>query len=209
VGLTKESSVIRRALRSLPLLALTCATFVAGGCGSIPVHRGSAVETSSAARLEAANPVDVVVAPIENASASKRVPMAQLRDAFEAALVQRRYTPLATEYVDTQVADATYRPGALREDAVLQVAVEAWDESLWGTHGAITATLRATLVDARGGGTQALWHGKVEQRFELGKDRESFASEEPRRRLISKVIADELLAALPARQPKPGRTTGN
>lgn len=205
--------MIRRVLRPLSLLALTCAAFVAGGCGTIPVHRGSSVEASSAGRLEAASPIDIVVAPIENASASKRVPMAELRDAFEGALVQRRYTPLATEYVDTQVVDATYRPGALREDAVLQVAVESWDETLWATHGVITARLRAALVDARGaqasGGTQALWSGKVERRFELGKDRDSFTSEAPRRRLISEVIAEELLAALPARQPKPGRTTAN
>lgn len=201
--------MIRRLLRPLPLLAAFCTAFVAGACGSIPVHRGSSVESSSAVRLEAANPIDIVVAPIENASASKRVPSAQLRDAFEAALVQRRYSPLATEYVDTQVVDATYRPGALREDAVLQVSVESWDESLWATHGVVTARLRATLVDAKGGGTQALWSGNLDRRFELGKDRDSFTSEEPRRRLISKVIADELLAALPARQPKPGRLSGS
>ncbi len=199
--------MIRRAFRPLSLLALCCTALVAGGCGTIPIHRGSAVEASPSSRIDAASPVDIAVVPIENATGSTRIPVAALRDAFEAALVQRRYSPLATEYVDSQVVDASYRPGALREDAVLQVTVESWDETLWVSHSAVTARLRATMLDAHGSGHEALWTGKLEKRFELGKDREQFTSEEPRRRLLAKVIADELLAALPARQAKPGRSS--
>ena len=114
-----------------------------------------------------------------------------------------RYTPLATEYVDKQVTDAAFQPGSLKEDATLQVRVEAWDDGLWSTHTSVTLKLTARLVDSRSGGE--LWSAKLDRRFDLTADRDRHSTDSPLKRLLCDTIATELLSALPARSARPGR----
>lgn len=206
----KEPAVIRLSIRSRSLrstsfrtafvLALACA---ATACTNMGQRRGRDVEASASTRLETETTIDVAVLPIENASGKKSLPAKELRGAFERALVQRRYSPLATEYVDAQIVDAAFKPGSVKEDAQLVVSVDAWDDSLWTTHSAVTLKIRARLVDSRGGAD--LWKGTLEKRIEIGADRESYSTEAPLRAKLCQQIASEVLAALPARTPTPGR----
>ncbi len=185
------------------LLALACTAALAA-CNDLPRRRGEAVETVSAGKLEKRNPIDVVVAPIENITGQKDVPVAALREAFQKGLARRRYSPLALEYVDSKVVDAAYTPGSLKEEAVLQVTVETWDASLLDVRGAITIKARARLVDAENPTNGQLWAGFIDHRFELEAQREKFSTQAALLRQACEQIADEVLAALPARSPGPG-----
>lgn len=191
-------------IRSTPRIAvfLFAAALVASACNQIPTRKGVSVETTASSKIEVVNPIDIAVLPIENTTGSKKVPSKELREAVEAGLVQRRYTPLATEYVDTQVADAAFRPGSLREDAVLRVTVESWDDALWASHTAVVLRLSAQILDSRSGGL--LWSGKLDRRFDLGKDRDRFSTDAPLKKLLCETIVSELLTALPARATRPG-----
>lgn len=197
--------------RILPLLALALAL---GACRSLPTPRGAAVETLYDGPLAKAAPVDVVVAPIENRSPTGDVPVDLLRGAFERALVKRRYSPLATAYVDqalqrtegaggTRATEASYRPGSLGEDAVLRVLVQSWDDSLFKSHATITAEIDAYMLDSSGG--PELWAGRVRKRINLT----SHLTRAPTDRALLTIgcddLAEELLAAMPARTAKPGR----
>lgn len=193
--------MIRSTLRTT--LLLSCAALVAAACNQIPTRKGVSVETAPNAKIESVNPTDIAVLPVENTTGSKKVPGKELREALEVGLVHRRYTPLATEYVDAQVTDAAFRPGSLREDAVLRVTIESWDDSLWASHTAVTVRLRAQIVDSKGGGD--LWSAKLERRFDLGKDRDRYSSDAPLKQLLCDAIVSELLSALPARTTRPGR----
>ncbi|MFO1009584.1 MAG: hypothetical protein U1F29_05920 [Planctomycetota bacterium] len=193
--------MIRSTSRFAALVA--CAALVAAACNQLPTRKGNTVESPANSKIETASPVDVAVLPIVNATGSKKVPSKELREALEAGLVQRRYTPLATEFVDAQVTDAAFRPGSLREDATLQVTIGNWDDSLWATHTAVTLELTARIVDSRTGAE--LWSGKLDRRFDLGKDRDRFSTDAPLKKLLCESVVGELLSALPARTAKPGR----
>jgi hypothetical protein len=188
-------------IRSLVLVAPFLGTLAS--CNELPKRRGQAVETASTAKLEERNPVDVVVAPVENVSGSKDVPLASMREAFEKGLVRRRYSPLATEYVDRRVVDATYTPGSLKEEAVLQVTIETWDTSLLDTRGALVVKARARMLDARDPTNGQLWAGSIDHRFDLDAHREKFATRNAMFQHACERIADEVLAALPARSAGP------
>jgi len=200
-----KESAVRRHLTSLhiPVLTLVAlAPLVAlAACNSTRTLKGTDVVASEPAKLEARAPIDIAVLPVVNNSKRKGVPAKELRGAFELALIQRRYSPLASEFVDGRVVEAGYRPGALKEDAALTVTVESWDDSLWDSHTAVTVTIHASITDAAGA---ELWKGQLTQRFDLGKDRESYSTDAPLRAALSNKIAGELLAALPARPAKPG-----
>ncbi len=197
--------------RLLPFLALALAL---GACRSLPTPRGTGVETLYDGPLAQAAPVDVVVAPIEVRSATGDVPVDLLRDAFQRALVKRRYSPLATAYVDQAVqrgeesggaraAEASYRPGSLGEDAVLRVLVQSWDDSLFKTHATITAELDAYMLDSAGG--PELWAGRVRKRINLTSHLTRAATDRALLAIGCDDLAEELLAAMPARTAKPGR----
>lgn len=189
------------ACRSILFPALTALALCA--CNDLPKRPGGSVETVHSGQLERSSPIDVVVAPVENASGRKGVPLAALREAFHKGLVKRRYSPLALEYVDRKVVNAAYTPGALKEEAVLQVTIEAWDDSLWESRGALTVKARARLLDAEGASGGPLWTGTVDHRFDIGVQGEPLASLDARMRQACERIAGELLAALPARSPAP------
>lgn len=173
-------------------------------CTSIPRRPGGTIETVPSGKLEMKSPIDVAVAPIENASGVKGIPLAMLRESFHKGLVKRRYSPLGLEYTDRKVVDAAYKPGSLQEEAVLQIKIERWDTSLWASHDALTIKAEARLIDAQDPKGGDLWIGRVEQRFDFGQDRERFATEDPMWRFACDQIASEVLAALPARNAAPG-----
>jgi hypothetical protein len=173
-------------------------------CSSVPRRPGSSVETISPANASAKSPVDVVVAPIANPSGNASVPGEFLREAFHDGLVKRRYSPLALEYVDRKIVDASYTPGTLHEEAVLQLTIERWDSSLWETHRALSVRVAARLIDATRPGGGDLWAGRLERRFDVDKAGESTLGSDGLMKKACGLIAAELLAALPAREAVPG-----
>lgn len=171
-------------------------------CSDIPKRKGASVDTVSPVRLDVTLPTEVVVAPILNPSANAKLPADALRESFQHALVRRRYSPLAIDYVDTQVVDAAYRPGSLQEEAVLEVTVERWDASLWEMRGSLTVKLNVRLVDARKSGGSDLWSGRMDRRFDFAIA-EGAGDARVRLKHACDEIANEVLAALPARQSQP------
>ena len=189
-----------------PVLAFVSAAciVVVTGCNQLPPQRGEHVQSVSSDKLEQKNPVEVVVAPVQNATGDDTVPIVALREAFQAGLVRRRYSPLALEYVDRKVVDATYTPGSLQESAVLLVEIESWDTSHFETRAALLVKARARLVDAENPANGELWSGTIDHRFDLEGEREKYTSRDAFVRYACGCVADELLAALPARSAGPG-----
>ncbi|MBL8862052.1 MAG: hypothetical protein JNK02_08575 [Planctomycetes bacterium] len=186
-------------------LALALLALAPLACHSVPREPGLAVRSSDATGVLERAPIEVAVAPVVNA-AGANLPAAELRAAFQRVLVERRYSPLALEYVDRRVVDAAYTPGAAEESATLQIVVESWNATLWESHSAIVARITARLVDARRPG-EILWSATADQRFDFSEVREHLATEGARIRHACDRIAAEVLARLPARTARPGRTT--
>lgn len=196
--------ILPRGLARGSFLTACACVLVLAACNELPHRRGESVETASAAKLDQKHPVDVVVAPVENASGRKDVPLAAMREAFEKGLVRRRYSPLATEYVDRRVVNAAYTPGSLKEEAVLQITIETWDPSLLDSHGALIVKAHARLVDAQDPSNGQLWSGAIDRRFDLDANREHFSTRAAILQHACERIAEEVLAALPARSAGPG-----
>jgi len=188
-------------LSARPLAAVVLAALCAG-CHNLPDRPGANAEQLLRGTLESTRPIDVAVAPVVNRSGSEGVPLADLRQAFHAGLVKRRYSPLALEYVDRHVVEASYAPGAVDEDAVLRVEVTVWDASRWKSHGVLAVEIEAWMLDARDGGNP-LWGGRLTRKLSLAQDRKGYATEAMHLREISADLAQELLEVLPARAARP------
>jgi len=188
--------------RFATLALLTGALGVAGsGCQTLPEPPGLHVEELFHGSLETAQPIDVVVAPVIDESASRGAPTKALREAFQRNLLVRRYSPLALEYVDRKVVSASYRPGTLSEDAVLQVTVRGWDLSRWQSDGEVTAEVEAWMLSAADG--TELWGGRLQRTFDLAYEKENHPTNMVANNKASEGIASELLDVMPARTPRP------
>jgi hypothetical protein len=193
-----------RSLRAVAFLALGLATVLAAACNQIPKRRGATVVESAAPRgaLQEQNPNDVVVTAVIDESGNRACPTGILRSAFYECLVGRHYSPLALSFVDATVAEGdTYRPGTLREDAVLSVVIERWDTSFWETNSALELRAEARLLDAR---TMAvLWSGRVDDRYDFRHLRSRSATDLAFTQAACRELANEVLAALPPRKAAP------
>ena len=87
---------------------------------------------------------------------------------------------------------------------MLQIEIQGWDTSLLEARAAISVKARARLVDAEDPAKAELWSGFIDHRFDFEADREKYPAREAFQRYICTRIADELLAALPAREAAPG-----
>lgn len=183
----------------VPVLALFCS---ATACNTMPKRPDENVTAAKGSTLEQKSPIDVAVAPIGDSSGNAELPRAELRSAFQAALVGRRYSPIALDLVDSKVVNASYRPGALEEQAVLLIDVERWDTHLWSTHNVIETTIRARMVDPANPAGE-LWSGRLDKRFDFTDVQEQYTTEGALRKHACLAIAAELLGAMPARQATP------
>jgi hypothetical protein len=194
--MTPSTSSTRPWSRLLPLLL---GLFLAAGCQQLPKVPGKNVEELYRGSLESVQPADVVVAPVLNESTSTRTPQLAMRAAFQDALIKRRYSPLAIEYVDRRVVEAAYTPGALQEDAVLQVTIRDWDMSRWDSHGEVGATVEAWMLDAAG---KELWGGRLSRKLDLSLEQQQYPTSVEAFERGCGIIADELLQVMPARNPQ-------
>lgn len=189
--------------RFLTAALISACGLASSACYSVPKRPGASVDTVSSGKLERKNPIDVVIAPIENASTNENAPIEDMRQALQTGLVKRRYSPLAPEYVEKQVVDAAYKPGALHEDAVFKLKIERWDESMWDVHTALIVKAQAHMIDPEDPSGGDLWTGKIDHRYEFGQWKDKFTTDAALRRYACEQIANEILAALPARTATP------
>ena len=193
---------LRAWTRLAPVLFLgALGAFLTAACEALPEPPGLHVEQLYSGRLEQVQPMDVVIAPVIDESGHKRVPIGELRQAFQVALLKRRYTPLALEYVDRRVVEAAYRPGSLQEDAVLEITVRDWDLSRWDSAREITVEVEAWMLLAEDG--SQLWGGRLSRTLDLALERDRHETDVQALRLGCELIAGELMEVMPARTPRP------
>jgi len=174
------------------------------GCTQLPTSYGDDVEVVAEGGLEAANPGDVAIAPLLVMAEGVAPPEGELRKGFQNALVRRRYNPLSIEAVDRRAVNASYLPGQLREDAVLQIVVHGWNDELWRTQSMLTYDLEARLLDAREAGAPVLWSGRRAEQLTMVRQRDaSIRDDESLLQEACNRIAVEILTAMPARRPGP------
>jgi hypothetical protein len=188
--------------------SLTSSIFIAlaitVGCQPLPrAPRGGDVTLLPSAGLTELQPNDIAIPPIEVASKSIQAPDLTIRTAFQRALVQRRYAPLSLESVDRRVVDASYQPGNLREDAVLQIIVHRWDESHWESSRDIFADIEVRLIDAAHPEKAPLWGGRLEQKLRGYPYETQVTNRQTLIQVLCDDYASEVLGALPTRSTSP------
>lgn len=170
-------------------------------CQTTPTPPGIGIRDSGATKMMERAPIDIAVLPVVN-TAGKGVPTSVLRGSFQQGLVARRYSPLALEYVDRNVTDAAYNPGSADNQAVLTLTIERWDTSMWETQNTLQVKLAVHIVDAARGGSEELWSGSVDQRFEFGSALDTLATQGSRIQFACDTIAAEVLEKLPLRDAR-------
>ena len=192
------------------LVALSTGTLAGsflGACQPLPpAPRGLDVTVLPSEGLEDRQPNDVAIPPIELQDPGIKAPDLALRIAFQRALVQRHYAPLSLESVDRRVVDASYQPGNLREDAVLQVLVHRWDASHWDSSRDIFADVEVRLVDATRPDGEPLWAGRLEQKLRGYPYASRYTNQAALIQRLCDDYAADVLGALPARAASPQET---
>jgi len=189
-------------LRPFLLLALGASTLFATGCQTQPRIAGARVKVQPEGRLASVNPSDIAIAPVEVVAPSAAIPTEALRRSAGGFLPRKRYSPLRLENVDNAMVGtepASYRAGALREDAVLELTVHAWDASLWGVRRTLTVDVEARFVEPGRASGAPLWTGRLSQRFDFTGLERGASDDGTLLQLACDQIMAELLAPLPAR----------
>lgn len=177
-----------------------------------PAAVNSSLQPSEA--LRSANPANVAVVPVEDATTSGNAHevLETMRQEICAALIQRRYAPLSSRVVDPVVREHTVglanasltRPevlarvtGFLNEDAVLAVRITTWDESRIMSTARVRFAAEATMLSTAQ--KSVLWGGTLDGEIKAGQ-----ASAAPRYRDervldVARQIARALISQLPER----------
>lgn len=179
-------------------------------CQTQPRLIGRDVEVLNQGRIAALNPADVAVAPVLAAETVVDAPLGRIRRAAQNGLVLRRYSPLANSIVDDAIGEGTeapgigtveasYLPGDLGEDAVLEVVVERWNDANWGIRGALDVALQARMIDAKDPLGPSLWEARIDKTFQFGRERRRTAGGAIQIQNACDSIMAELFSKLPAR----------
>lgn len=192
----------RRGRATLAVAALACLG-LATACNQVPHQPGRHVERLiDSELLEELNPNDIAVVPVIDAGGNENLPAAQIREAFYEGLVRRGYSPLSLAYVDGRAVEASWSPGQFEEEAVMEISVELWDESRWGDRAELRVAADVWILAGNGAHAgEALWGGRVERQITLKHDRTRIATDHALRQRAIDRFADEVLGALPRRDP--------
>lgn len=190
--------------RTAVLAAASLLLGLLAACQELPRHPGDKVQILEQGGLTALNPADIAVAPVEFAAEGIDAPERMLREVVAEALVKRRYSPLALDFVDSRVIDASYRYGTVGEEAVCQIVVHEWDERLWSTGRVLRVDVELRMIDPRDPTGRALWSARYPGQIDA-TPQESHITESAMYRWAVAEVAAELAGALPARRAEPGR----
>lgn len=135
-------------------------------------------------------------------SAAGPVPVTALRAAIWKGLPSLRYAPLSLEFLDRGGwEEASVRAEQGRADALLEVSVTYWDETLLHQAGCVRVAAEVYLFGLGGG--DPLWGVRLQRKLVLPAATMP-AEDAGRRDAIAALLAAELLAELPERDPLPG-----
>ncbi|MCC7012605.1 MAG: hypothetical protein IT454_08600 [Planctomycetes bacterium] len=185
------------------LLAVLCSVpaIAVSACIAPQYPLGADNDQLSVGRLRSVWPVEVVVPPVKNVSGEDDLPLERFRSELRRGLVHRRYTPLAQGFVDRSITEASYRPGSLGEQAVLEVTITGWNTSRWRSHAALTVDLDIVMLDATDPDpSKALWGGHATRNVDLSRERNSYLSEAALLDRAVEVAVEGVLASLPRRE---------
>lgn len=185
------------ATTSLAFLFLACSSIrtLPPGADNPDLHVGS---------LRQMNPLEVAVLPVQNNTGKADLPLDVLRGDLYQVLLQRYYTPLALTFVDQQVgvAEASYVPGTLQEDAVMQMFLTKWDDTNWQSRAELVIEGDIYLLDVSDPDpTRALWGGRFSRRVSVANERASASNAADLMNRAVDRFVDQILASLPVRDP--------
>lgn len=191
-----------------PILA--CSAFLAPfgvACQVTPeVEQGPPVR-GALDRLSVLQPTDVAVAQVRDQTRGQRVPLDLFRSAFVETLIERRYSPLAPSYVDSNMVEATFK-GTPPPDGLLVVSVTAWDPTHLFSTGKVAAAADVVLFEGGDTTGRVLWQLTLDHEVDLGDGRGNPPpSGQDLIPVAVRQFAQKALQALPMRDPVAARTS--
>lgn len=172
-------------------------------CGTTRTSVGEEPQGVSGAseRLVELQPAEIAVAPIRDQTDAQRVPLEVVRTAFVESLVERRYSPLATRYVDANWLEASFK-GTPLPDAVLVIAVTAWDPNHLYSTGKVELSADVSLFEGGDTTGHVLWQRTFQGAVDMGPapGKAPAPGEDMLPRAV-RMLAQKALSALPMRDP--------
>lgn len=210
------SSFVRSAVRGL---ALASVCVFAAGCRVVePAMVDSTLAPTPA--LASARPGDIAVLPVEDGSpgAAASRHLLFLRQELMRQLPDRLYSPLTAFTVDSALAakvapreasakasESMLAPAVLRtyvghckEDAVLALRIDRWDESRLLIDKRLRFELQAALMSVKG---EQLWSGSLRGELKAGGTGAAPRDKDGMARSCATLAIGELLQRLPMRTP--------
>ncbi len=213
-GCSTGARVCRTAGGVLVLAAVVSALTLTA-CQTTPriAGRDTQVLAQSQDHLKALNPADIAIAPVILASADITAPLTHIRRGAAYGLATRLYSPLSNELVDQSIGGgvdvpesftpgtvpASYVPGDLAEDAVLEIYVERWDATNWDIRRSVNVAIEVRLVDPRDPTGPELWAARIDRKFDFTSTIETRTGGSKATQKACDRIFRELMAKLPQR----------
>ena len=190
--------------RTAPLFLVALASIgLFAACESTKAPRGLDNPNLIVGSLNQVNPLDIVVLPIVNSTGRDGLPLAQLRQSFQAGLVRQKYSPLSLDYVDAHVVEAAYKPGELKEQAILQLSINGWDDSQWQSLSRLHIEAEINLLDSqKADPRQPLWGGKVDRYIDLSREMPGIPNATVAMNMAIERFTQDVLSSLPPRNPE-------
>jgi len=190
--------------------AISCLLLFSGCQIQQPVRVDASFNTAPA--LATRGPSDIAVLPIEDGTKDHAVErhLTFLRQEVMRQLPDRLFTPLRSEIVDASlrseaapIGESMLTPatlqriaGRVREDALLAIRVDTWDESSLMTNRRVKFALQAALVGSDG---QQLWSGSLKGDVKAGGAGAAPLGRDSAARSCAELAVRELLLNLPRR----------
>lgn len=200
------------------VLAAVISALTLTACQTTPRIKGRDTQVLAQGRLAALNPSDIAVAPVILASADIKAPVEYIRRGAQYGLATRLYSPISTEIIDQSLGEgmdngpvsftpgtiqASYVPGDLAEDAVLEIYIERWDTTNWDIRRNVDVAIEVRMIDPRDPTGPELWAARLDKNFDFTSTIETRTTGAKATQAACDRIFRELLAKLPVRDTTP------
>lgn len=220
----RTGSQVFRTAGGVLVLAAVISALTLTACQTTPRLAGRDTQVLAQGRLAALNPADIAVAPVILASADITAPLYHIRRGAQYGLATRLYSPLSSEIVDQSIGggigagpnggtaqasytpstvNASYVPGDLAEDAVLEIFIERWDASNWDIRRSVDVAIEVRMIDPRDPTGPELWAARIDRKFDFTGTIETRTAGPKATQDACNKIFRELMAKLPARDIEP------
>ena len=152
-------------------------------------------------RLGELQPAEIAVAPVRDQTDAQRVPLEVVRTAFVESLVERRYSPLSTRYVDANWVEASFKGTPLPE-AVLVISITEWNPNHLYSTGRVNLAADVTLFEGGDTTGAVLWQRTFKGGVDMGPapGKAPAPGEDMIPRAV-RLLSQQALSALPMRDP--------